>query len=615
MKKKKSVCLPARRVFALTAIASCLSVYTAQVVAQTKIDSPSAIVVADGSSLSRAESGSDGAAPIQHLSPKPAATEAGPNQAAPLARPLPTRQGAEKKLALVSPQATAETLEPTKAKPVVESVVRRQAAENSGQITDVWDRVRLGMRFYDNTQIPGYDNELAWFRNNTGYLNRVSVRARPYLHFIVEQLEARNMPTELALLPIIESAYQPLALSRSNAAGIWQFIPNTGDMYGLKQNSWYDGRRDIYASTRAALDLLRDINRGFNGDWHLTLAAYNAGAGTVSRAIKKNQAVGKPTDFGSLELPAETRSYVPRLVALANIVARQEEFGAFFTPVPNEPFFTIVNVGSTIDLELAAAVAGISRQELDQLNPGFNRRATAPDGPHHLLIPKEKAAAFSKAVAELGEEERNPWINYKVAPGENLNSIASSFETTPDTLARINTLRSASIKPGDYVLIPRGAQRVTPAASNVAGAQETAKRSVVALNKPGTPGNVTTEYQVRAGDTMWGISKRMGVEIRDLLNWNHMEPGDPLVVGQKLTLLTKAPAAPVAVPAALAQKAINTLNYIVRSGDTLFAIARKFQVSVSDLISWNNLAEGSSLRPGQVLTLMGEAALRANKIQ
>lgn len=610
MKKKKSACLPSRHVFALTAIASLMTVCTASGATQRLVDNTAATnpaplaaapIVAMNAAATRAEPASEAPAPIHQLSPPPA-NDSKPNQTN------------EKKPTLAPSAASTETAEPAKTKPMIDSVVRRQpVVDSNGKITDVWDRVRMGMRFFDNTQIPGFENELAWFKNNTNYLNRVSVRARPYLFFIVEQLEARNMPTELALLPIIESAYQPMALSRSNAAGIWQFIPNTGDMYGLKQNSWYDGRRDVYASTRAALDLLRDINKGFNGDWQLTLAAYNAGAGTVSRAIKKNQAAGKPTDFGSLELPAETRSYVPRLIALANIVAYPEQFGSFFTPVPNEPFFTLVNVGTTIDLELAAAVAGISRQELDQLNPGFNRRATAPDGPHHLLIPKEKAAAFSKAIAELGEEERNPWINYKVAPGENLDSIASNHDTTPDTLSRINTLRTASVKPGDYVLIPRSANRASPAPSNVATTQDSAKRSVVALNKPGNPVNVTSDYQVRAGDTMWSIAKRMNVEIRDLLTWNNMQPGDPLVVGQKLALLTKSSAA-VSTPAALTQKTIDTLKYIVRSGDTLFAIARKFQISVTDLLHWNNLSEGASIRPGQVLTLMGEAALRASKI-
>lgn len=627
--KKTTTSYPFRHLLALTALSSLIAGCATHVVAVTPpADNAPAVVVppTPNEPLTVAieptsSTNHTSTAPITETTPAPitentqTATRK-PATTAPGKSPM-ARQASDKKIAapgtekveskpVESKTAESRVVEPKQ----VETVVRRTPSpEASGPITDVWERIRRGMQFHDNNQIPGYDKELAWFSNNPNYLNRVSMRARPYLYYIVEQLNARDMPTELALLPIIESAFQPMALSRSNAAGIWQFIPNTGGMYGLKQNSWYDGRRDIYASTRAALDLLRDINKGFKGDWQLTLAAYNAGAGTVSRAIKKNQAQGKPTDFASLDLPAETRSYVPRLIALANIVARAEDFGAFFTPIPNEPYFTVVNVGSTIDLEMAAAIANISRDELNQLNPGFNRRATDPDGPHYLLIPKDKSAAFSSALASISEEDRNPWINYQVKPGENLDNIASSHDTNIDTLTRINTMRTASVKPGDYVLIPRSAKRVTPPATTTLA--DTSTRSVVALNKPGNYVNTRSEYQVKSGETLWSIAKRMNVEVRDLLTWNDMQPGDSLSIGQKLVMLTRSDN-PQTPP--LAQKALETLNYIVRSGDTLFAIARQFKVTVSDLVHWNNLGDNASLRPGQVLTLIGGAAVGAGKI-
>lgn len=517
-----------------------------------------------------------------------------------------------KKRSVQAVVATKPETEQAETKPKLESVVVKKhlAQEQTGPITNVWDRIRRGFKFYTDNNIPGFENELAWFSGHTEYLNKVSVRARPYLYYIVEQLEARGMPTELALLPIIESAYQPMALSRSNAAGIWQFIPNTGGLYGLKQNTWYDGRRDIYASTRAALDLLQDLNRGFKGDWQLTLAAYNGGAGTVSRAMKKNQAQGKPTDFGSLDLPAETRSYVPRLLAVANVISRPEDFGLFLLPIPNEPYFTMVNVGSAIDLELAARLAAISPDEMAQLNPGFNRRSTDPNGPHYLLIPKEKADAFSNAVASLGEEERNPWISYQVKKGEDISNIAKNYNTTTDTIARINNIRASVLNPGDNLLIPR-TKKDTSAPVMVA---EAPKRSFAdSIKRPSVTASVDTSHEIQAGDTLWSVAKRYNLAMQDLAAWNDLKPGDNLSVGQKLVLSATGNTTPVT---ALAQKAVKaTLNYIVNSGDTLSAIARKFQVTIHDLISWNSLGSNVILKPGQIITLVGEAALRAGKTQ
>src|SRR5690554_1001613 len=259
---------------------------------------------------------------------------------------------------------------------------------------DVWQRIRDGFGVSDYRNLhPETQSRLTWFVNNPEYVNKVVEQARPYLYYIVDELDRREMPLEIALLPIVESGYQPFALSSGQAAGIWQFIPATGRVFGLEQNWWYDGRRDVIQSTTAALDYLQKLHNDFN-DWELAIAAYNAGEGTVSRAIKRNQEAGLPTDFWSLELPAETTAYLPKLFAVAHLVKQPAQYDLQLSPIANEPYLSVVNVGSQIDLALAADLADITLDELSLLNPGFSRWATAPQGPHQLVLPKAKAPSF-----------------------------------------------------------------------------------------------------------------------------------------------------------------------------------------------------------------------------
>lgn len=235
---------------------------------------------------------------------------------------------------------------------------------------------------------------IAWYARHQAYLDRVAERATPYLFHIVEEIERRGMPMELALLPIVESAFHPFAYSRSHASGIWQFIPGTGRNYGLKQNWWYDGRRDIVAATDAALRYLDKLNKEFHGNWLHALAAYNTGERNVGRAIKRNRKAGKQTDFWSLRLPRETRGYVPSLLAVAELLAEPEKYGITWQTIENKPYFTQVDIGGQLDLATAAGLADLSMDDLYTLNPAFNRWATAPDGPHHLLVPVGKKNAL-----------------------------------------------------------------------------------------------------------------------------------------------------------------------------------------------------------------------------
>lgn len=340
---------------------------------------------------------------------------------------------------------------------------------------DLWDRIRAGLSLpYRNH--PKVLAEAEEYAASQDYLDTVTRRAKPYMYYVVREVEKRNMPTEIALVPIIESAFLASAKSTSGAAGIWQFIPSTGRHFGLKQTFWYDGRRDVIASTNAALNYLQKLNTDFDGDWLLTLAAYNAGEGAVQRAMKKNQQAGKPADFWSLDLSRETATYVPRLLGIAAIVARPEDFGVSLNNIPDAPYLASVDIDSQINLNVAAKIAGISREELTRLNPGLLRGSTDPKGKTTLLLPADKAEKFSARLAALapdrrmsptqanlsGTKRRAPSaaddvgnaqgrpIYYIVREGDTLAGIARKFKTSVAQLSawNANRLSGKYLKPG-----------------------------------------------------------------------------------------------------------------------------------------------------------------------
>ncbi|HVN43240.1 MAG TPA: transglycosylase SLT domain-containing protein, partial [Steroidobacteraceae bacterium] len=252
------------------------------------------------------------------------------------------------------------------------------------QYADILDRIRAGYALQD-VQNWAIDKEVDGFQAKPDWLDRTFRRAGRYLHYIVGEIEKRGMPTEIALLPVVESAFNPVAYSRSRASGLWQFIPSSGKHYGLEQNWWIDQRRDVIESTQAALNYLQYLHDYFGGDWFLAIAAYNGGEGTVAAAIARNQAAGRPTDFFSLDLRPETRDYVPKLLAMRRIVGNPQVYGLSFAPIPNTPYFAVVDPGHQVHLGEAADLAGISRDDMFALNPAFNRMTTPPNGPHRLL--------------------------------------------------------------------------------------------------------------------------------------------------------------------------------------------------------------------------------------
>ena len=458
--------------------------------------------------------------------------------------------------------------------------------------SDLWERIRRGFAL-PILQDRRIDGETRWFSRHQDYLDRVADQARPYLHYIVNQVEQRGLPTEIVLLPVVESAFQPYAYSPGHAAGIWQFIPATGRRFGLKLNWWYDGRRDIVASTQAALDYLEYLHEYFNGDWLLALAGYNAGEGTVFKAIRYNQRRRRPTDFWSLRLPRETKQYVPRLLALRNIVAAPEKMGITLKPILDEPYLTTVNINSQLDLATAAKLADMNLEELHQLNPGFNRWATAPDGPHHLLLPLDKAERFADLVAQLPPELRIQWVRHRIRHGETLGGLALRYQTTPKVLRQLNNLNSNLIRTGHYLVIPIPAR--------IEGSQQYSFQDMAENGDHSI-------HTVRSGENLWLLARRYGTTVRQICNWNNIsprtliQPGQPIIVARGPS--TKhLPATLVSFTGPDTVTKPRKLTYRVRRGDSLYRISRRFRVTIGQLRQWNNIKRNQYLHPGQKLTL------------
>jgi membrane-bound lytic murein transglycosylase D len=515
--------------------------------------------------------------------------KAAPSHPASRLRPAPTV------VAEVPPELTssAEPVEVTQVEPDPNAdATSTVAGLTPEQYPDVFDRIRAGFKLED-VESRVVDQQLAFFANNPAYLERVFGRASLYMHHIVKEIESRGMPLELALLPVIESAFEPYARSWATANGLWQFMPGTGERFGLKQDWWYDGRRDVLASTRAALDYLQYMHDEFFDDWLLAIAAYNCGEFRVQREVNKNRALGKPVDFFSLSLPSETRAYVPKLLAMRRLVANPEAYGIAFSPIPNEPYFVKVDTGGQLDLTLAAELAGITLDEVYELNPGFHRWATDPAGPHHLLLPRETADAFKRNLELLSPDERVRVSLHKVKSGESVASIAKKYKTQAVVIRDMNQLENgAPLMVGSELRVPTAVvnlpAKVMLAAARVDGGAD-------------RRGRRPTVHVVRSGDSLWRIAKRHRMDVATLARLNGMRPGDTLRAGQKLVLNTRASSG--------SRKTTSTggssrqVSYKVRNGDTLSRIAKVFGVTVGDLVSWNGISRNSTLRPGQRLTV------------
>ncbi len=468
------------------------------------------------------------------------------------------------------------------------------------QETDVWERIGSNLILTRNISEKTTASKLAWFARNQAYLDRVSGRAEPYLHYIVEELEKRNMPLDLALLPIVESAYNPFAYSRSRASGIWQFIPGTGRLYGLKQNWWYDGRRDIIAATDAALNYLQKLHQEFDRDWLLALAAYNSGEGNVGRAIRRNKKAGKPIDFFSLKLPRETRGYVPSLLAVAEIVANPNKYKIALKPINNIQHFKQVDIGSQIDLATAAELSELSIEELYTLNPGFNRWATDPNGPHQLLIPIKKAAAFENKLASLSSDKRIKWQQHKIKKGESLGRIATRYRTDVSTLKQINRLKGNTIRTGRSLLIPTAQKPLKHYSLSLDS------RRYKGLKRSGDGQRYV--YTIKRGDNLWDIGRHYGISVKQLSAWNGISSKSILRPGKKLEIWVEEETDKTAkVIPVVSKKTVNDdsqhVSYTVVEGDSLWLISQRYAVSVKQIKKWNSLAKNRYIKPGQILDI------------
>ncbi len=421
--------------------------------------------------------------------------------------------------------------------------------------------------------------QISWIRHHQSFISNRLNNASPYLYYIVQQVHAHNLPGELALLPIIESAYNPFAYSRRGAAGLWQLMPGTATGYGLKQDWWYDGRRDVFASTKAALSYLTYLNSFFNGNWDLAIAAYDSGEGTVQQAIRYNARHGYSTAVWDLPLPKETKAYVPRLLALAAIIDHPNRYGIKLPEIKDGPYFAVVKVKFQIDLAHAAKLAGISLKQLYALNPGFNRWATDPSGPNRLLLPIASVDKFKLNLAKLPKDQRVNWHRYHVANGDSLGKISHRFHTTVKAVQVVNHIKGNRIYAGQTLLIPEHGKDL----------QHYDFHSEInyAKNKQINMGPKRIHYQVRVGDNLWTIAKKYHIKISQIEFWNKLTRQSPLNVGQKLTLWLPRRSH---VPDNIAGNDNSPYrDYNVKKGDSLSVIAKRFNVSSNSIKELNRL--------------------------
>lgn len=387
-------------------------------------------------------------------------------------------------------------------------------ASDQSANNDLWELTRRHLKFTDSYNKARVVNEINYFNRYPLHMTKVSQQALPYYYFVLQEVLKRDLPSEVALVPIIESLYDPTAYSQGKASGIWQFIPSTATYLGIEINDWYDGRRDVITSTNTALDYLSQLNKRFDGDWMLTFAAYNSGGGTVSKAIRKNREKGLPTDYWSIKLPKETTKYVPRILAIAALINTPSQFNIKLPSIANEPYFKEVKLKGQTDLNKIAALASISNEVIQQLNPGFNRNVTAPSGPHRILVPIHKADKLQLAINNLKKTERLNWSQYRVVAGDSLGKIAQQYGVSTAVIKSANALTSSRIKIGATLLIP------SYASSKI-------QQQVAKSHKT---------HQINDGDTVWDIAKKHKLSVNEILAFNGLSKSSTLRIGSSIKI-------------------------------------------------------------------------------
>ena len=439
----------------------------------------------------------------------------------------PTASHPGSKSAQASSQAAADTLRKTSAAKETIDVDNASVTQLTSSDADLWARIRRGFQMPD-LHSDLVDMQVNWYVERPDYVARMTERSKKYLYHIVEELEARHMPTELALLPFVESAYNPQALSVAKAAGMWQFVPGTGRTYNLKQNMWQDERRDVLASTSAALDYLSNLHDMF-GDWYLALAAYNWGEGNVQRVIARNQAAGLPTDYQSLHLPNETRNYVPKLQAVKNIIMNPAQYGLTLPPIPNHPYFVTVTTSHDIDVDVAARLANMSTDEFRSLNPSFTKPVILGTTQPQILLPFDNASAFERNLKSYSGQ-LSSWTTYTVDRRATPAAIAEKIGVDAGTLMSVNKIPvGMRLKAGSTIVVPR-----TDGDDDEDISADVAESAVLAM-EPDVPDTRKMLIRVRRHQTMAAVASRYGVSLGQLKAWNKTRR-DSVTPGQVLVL-------------------------------------------------------------------------------
>ena len=428
-------------------------------------------------------------------------------------------------LAQTGPQATPglnDGLSPIETMPLQSSNITEVDVP-----ADLWERIRRGFAMPD-LQVDQVQGRERWYADRPDYIQRMTARSSKYLYHIVEELEQRNMPTELALLPFIESAFNPQAVSSARASGMWQFMPRTGKDFDLKQNAFRDDRRDVLASTRAALDYLQRLY-GMFGDWHLALAAYNWGEGNVGKALARNKRLGEPLSYTDLRMPAETRLYVPKLQAMKNLVANPDGLGMTLPPIPNHPYFQTVPLPRDADVAVIAKLADVSMDDFKALNPSAHRPVMLASGTPHILLPWDNAEIFQRNL-ESHDGQLASWTAWVAPKNMKVADAAKRVGMSEEELRTVNKIPPRMlIKAGSALLVPRSAQQQKDVSEKLADNGQ--------LNL--APEQVLRKQVVKArkGDTMASVAKRYKVSVDQLADWNKLALNSSLKPGQKVMLM------------------------------------------------------------------------------
>ncbi len=392
---------------------------------------------------------------------------------------------------------------------------------------ELWDRIRRGFA------MPNLDTDLVrtqeqWYSSRPDYIARMTDRSRKYLFHIVEELERRNMPTELALLPFIESAFNPQAVSTAKAAGMWQFMPATGKYFELKQNAFRDDRRDVLASTRAALDYLQKLY-GMFGDWHLALAAYNWGEGSVGRAVAKNQRAGLPAGYLDLNMPPETRNYVPKLQAVKNIVANPQAFRTELPLIENHPYFQSVTITRDIDVQLAAKLADVPLDDFKALNPSAHRPVILAAGMPQILLPWDNATVFQRNVEAYTQGQYASWTVWTAPSTMSVTEAARRVGMNEGDFRAVNNIPPRMLlKAGSAVLAPRSAKMADDVAVHIADNGQMSLAPEIVTRK--------TTIKARKGETVASIARRYKLPAGDVAGWNHVTASSAFKVGEQVVV-------------------------------------------------------------------------------